>query len=241
MRETQLREAQCWCDSPDVLMDFEVTERHDGRVIAVEEHGALEAETGRYWYTVVYRNVPVGKRETLIEDMGIYWPPDCWYYGSYEDHAVELLGGHVAVHMCVVVLVAGLRPFRVDVIRDAAEQGVRFGKTVIVTGCPQHVSEGGDLRFGQIARWVQNKIAFIDAVGRVNGDRMELKRGRFGYEGMLELLGRQFGSVAKELATEMALAKQMADEADGLLSGGFAPTLKENEQSKEVIYVREED
>ncbi len=52
-----------------------------------------------------------------------------------------------------------------------------------------------------------------------------LKRGVFGYMGILSVLEFQFGTACRPLMVEICFTKQMRDEEDGLLLGGFAPSL----------------
>src|SRR5687768_12649352 len=131
-------------------------------------------------------------------------------------------------HSCVVVLVGCANPCGADDIRRRVEKLMPPGKESLldVRACPPHLSPELGVDFESVARWVQARIEFVQAAGRVQpGEGVQC--GVFGFSGILSVLEKQFGSASRDLTAEMILAKQYSDEEDGLLPGGFAPVLIE--------------
>lgn len=241
LRDVQMEISACWCDNPAFFTQ-------DG-----DEHHHLAASSATkdsLWYAVVFPNIPLGLVDTMIDYLPGVMPSECWHYGSREDHVCETACGQRVTHSCVVVLVGCARPYSreemVSMMDKLVQRTLKAGGLVVrqtatvpqpvVTSCPSHVTEDGDVRFRHLARWVQARVAFVAAAGKgtaVDG----MKRGIVGYSAIVALLRAQFGIAAQSLVQEMVLAKQVADEEDGIVAGGFAPTLIGPTGRHETIYV----
>ncbi|KAM4060305.1 hypothetical protein HRG_002110 [Hirsutella rhossiliensis] len=191
LRDVQVEASACWCGNPAFLTGLETgLEGFSPSSPLSFPGGNARGLVGSLWFTVVFADLDLRRADRVIDDIGLAFPPDSWYYGCREDHL--------------------------------------------------RVLEYGRLRFSVIASWVQARIAFINAAGK-GASEHGLKRGVFGYGGILAVLRFQFGSASEPLVTEMALAKQISDEEDGIICGGFAPMLVDSDGTRGTIYVATSD
>lgn len=234
-RDVQLQASECWCENPS----YWTKAGGDGfETLLVDEHDARGM-----WCTVVFPRMDLSQAKSLVEDIGLLLPPDTWYYGCREDHECVSVEGVHFIHACVVLLVGFAEPRKVGHLGQMVRQrlsswlgGLAWaGGDVALSSCPSHLSVDGAPAFWPVVRWVQSRIAFIDAASVVSPGG--LKRGVFGRRGILTVLRKQYGSAWNPLVREMACAKQMSDEEDGVLTGRFAPGLVEPYGQRETIYV----
>jgi len=229
LREVALEVNACWCESTHPLPGVDES---GGDTVS-----SLDGAAGRLWFTVVFpllstyragQLLSTDERANVALCLCTALPADTWYYGSREDHiSLEPWGGEKK-HSCVVVLVGCANPCGADDIRRRVEKLMPPGKESLldVRACPPHLSPELGVDFESVARWVQARIEFVQAAGRVQpGEGVQC--GVFGFSGILSVLEKQFGSASRDLTAEMILAKQYSDEEDGLLPGGFAPVLIE--------------
>lgn len=228
LRELQLETDACWCSNLSFLTEL------DGA-----KPDTSEEDPARLWFTVVFPRVMLRQADALVRDMPLLFPPGSWQYGCREDHRVYTQNGVPVIHSCLTVLVGCAEPMTLTSMREGIENIVP--KMVLpgvdVSPCPPHLTREEGVSFLPIAAWVQERIHFIDASGKKPSPD-GLQRGVFGDTGILDTLRHQFGSASAPLVTEMALAKQMADEEDGIIPGGFAPTWLPAVGDGSTIYVK---
>lgn len=249
LRHIQRKVSACWCDNPAFLTELDGGARRRSswhplmvrKGLDMSSHG----DFGSLWFTVLFPRFPLAGVEYLVQNMDRSLPKDCWFYGSREDHICETPHRQSAVHSCVVVLVGCARLQGLEnitgvmksLVTRALGEGSVFKVTPVVTPCPSHLSGTCDLRFQLVVNWVLARVDFIAEAGRgtaVDG----LRRGVFGYSQILRVLRLQFGSASETVVCELALRKEIEDQEDGILPGGFAPCLIGSDRSKEVIYVK---
>ncbi|XP_044724214.1 uncharacterized protein HRG_02110 [Hirsutella rhossiliensis] len=233
LRDVQVEASACWCGNPAFLTGLETgLEGFSPSSPLSFPGGNARGLVGSLWFTVVFADLDLRRADRVIDDIGLAFPPDSWYYGCREDHLRVLEYGREMVHSCLVILV-GCASHGVEVIRNGVQKliGLQMAHAATVTLAPI---------FSVIASWVQARIAFINAAGK-GASEHGLKRGVFGYGGILAVLRFQFGSASEPLVTEMALAKQISDEEDGIICGGFAPMLVDSDGTRGTIYVATSD
>lgn len=236
-----MAESHCWCQSVSFPRDCGVT---------VES--GLEPEESRFWHLVLLCDIDPGQVDPLVADISMYLPPDVWYFGSREDHLVELATidpvtgeeyERPSVHSCMSVLFASASLLEVRTVVEALGKVILPGSVARIDSlsCPSHVTgDGTDLNFKAVHEWVARAIEFVGAIGAVRNPA-GLRQGIIGYPGILSVLKFQFGPASDCIAEEMVLAKQCSDEEDGLLvssPGGFDLCRVPVGGEETVIYVR---
>lgn len=215
MRDVLLDTRTCWCKNISLLTELEAS--------ASAACGAEGDSEGRLWFTVVLPELTSYRVGRVMEDIGLIFPADTWYYGCREEHASVSRYGHEMIHHCMTILLACAKPYSSTFIRSGAENLLVSTVTekLDLSPCPSHRPIGSDTGFASIATWVKHRIDFIQAAGR--GDwQGSPERRVFGFSGILWVLKKQFGSVSDALAMEMALAKHYSDEEDGIVDSESA-------------------
>ena len=237
LRDVQMEAGVCWCHNPIFLTDLEGV---SSSLAAVSSSGCIVSQDGFLWYTVLFPKLSLDSVDEVVAELPTFLPRDVWQFGSREDHAVEQ-DIHRWVHSCVVVLLACGRPYTGRAIEAVMRKMLvdvtgRDDQAIVVSPCPAHASSR-DLHFASVCDWVVSRVNFISAAARgtaANG----LRRGVFGYMAIYRVLEFQFGTACRPLVVEMQLAKEMQDEEDGILPGGFAPGLLIGDEPSETIYVK---
>ena len=248
LRHIQRKVSACWCSNPAFLTELD--SRAYGRSSlypSSARKGELSShgDFGSLWFTVIFPRLPLTGVDYIVQHIDSCLPGDCWFYASREDHVFEAPRRQRAVHSCVVVLLGSARllgcgyvgRIMEDLLVRALGEGGLSEVRPVVTACPSHLSSSYDLRFQLLVNWVLARRDFIAEAGRgtaVDG----LRRGVFGYSGILRVLALQFGSASETVVCELALRSEIEDQEDGVvLPGGFAPSLLGPDKSRQTIYV----
>lgn len=246
LRDVGIMVSACWCDRPEFALDA-VSGDTESSAMTVASTECV-ADGGSYlWFVAVVSRYPLSRVKRLTESWESCLPSDVWCYGSREDHEEESARGatrFTTVHSCLVLLLGCLRPYSCAEMDSVVQAGLAavdpaLVPKVAVWHCPAHVDGEHDLCFKAVARWVEERLRFVEAAGAgtaVNG----LRRGVFGSAGVLRLLLEQFGSASRVVVLAKVAAKEMRDEERGIRPGGFAPVLMVSGQPGVSVYVEQD-
>ncbi|KAH6985112.1 hypothetical protein EDB80DRAFT_733196 [Ilyonectria destructans] len=219
----------CWCNNPDFL------------VLQGSYATGLGQSPPRLWCILYLMGLDLAHVNRVTEEIDLVLPCDTWYYGCREDHVHASLGGHDLLHASLLLLVGSrvaLPPQ--EIVTAVCSLLPQHSYQMMAFACPDHLTTKMGVRFHPVAEWVQALVGRID-VARKRACTDGLHRSVFGFDGVLALLRIQFGTAVAWPVQGMLLAKQVTDEEDGLLSGGFALERCCKYLSDDTVYVVDDD
>jgi hypothetical protein len=235
-RRAQLMCSFCWCSQPDFAWEGD----SDGANDPDEENDEENAEV--YWCTITVGRLSFKQLDRWRADISLVLPAAAWYFGATEHHVGEVSDFVHQLHGCVFILIAFAKPYSLQTLRAAIDKSslrVRGESVLCMRPGPEVHRTGDGSEVLSLVTWTMNRLEFISLVATVR-ETDGLGRGVFGYSGIIEVFGRQFGPAVSFMAEEMELAKLCSDEEDGVLpAGGGFHTENPLGREGETIYVAE--
>lgn len=218
MRQCQLEESSCWCCNASAFL-HECAGYGAGQSIS-DESGPRSSFLSP-WVFVVVSTIPEREAVALVDDVSLLFPPDSWYYGCVEFH----VGGSRVEdrHACISLLVAYPSPIPLPSCTGALRRFLGDSTSASVSGFPSPSCDQASvdsLSLLDIAGWVRSRVSFIRAAVDYPPDPPPPfpRHGTFGYPGIFEVLGRQYGRSAMDLfGEEIIQAGQLTEQQEGFV------------------------
>lgn len=215
----------CWCWNRDFL------------AFQGSSATGLQTKAPRLWCVLYFMGLDLAHVDRVTEGIGPALPIDTWYYGCREDHVHASLGGHQLLHSSLMILVGSrVAVSPQDIVSAVCSLLLVNSYQLMAFACPDHITSKMRVRFEPVLEWVEAHVGRIDSTRKAL-PMSGLRRNVFGYTGVLALLRIQFGSAVALPLEGVLLGKQISDEEDGLLPGGFALSRSSKDGLEDNVYV----